>query len=294
MADRTGLTCTRLVVYVLWIVCAGILVTFSLMLHQRIADLPNVIDKCVVESTVDVVHKVDGAFADVNAGVAFDKVRGWVEATATKTITSDLGNRPIQKKLLEDIVNGIGRSVFVNMTLRNDLDEVTTQMYQDVHLFAGMVDHEINSIMHGIVEGIGYVRIALLVALIAFGSTAMLHVLLTAMWSAYSAAAYLSCHNSSLSSVALVRAIRFTVLLTAVVTGAIGAAALLIEKYGLAQIPLVQPLVVCNVGEHLYTLGLATAVAAAVQVIISYGEAMLNGNAYSKISKTENMEMASL
>ena len=258
------------IIYVLWLTCLAGLFSSTFWLNAQLAKLPAALDKCIGSSITDVIHEVDGVLNKDEVGKAFDTLVSWIETTAKKTVASNLDSQPIKAQLLKEVVDGIGHSDFVNMTLRNDMDKFTLRLYQHVHLFASLVEHEVHGIMKGVAMAVGYVQVVLLISWSLFILTSVLHVCFIACWTAYDDA----CHGSTYK-VWLAQVIRYTVLLTTVVVGAIGAVALVFEKYGLSQIQHVQPLDICKIEPQLYTAGLAVSVVAAVQLLVCYLEVMV-------------------
>lgn len=261
--------------YSIWVLATVTLgVSGGLLIHATWDDLSTNIKKCISPSSSNLVQSIENLTLSASDVTNVSALEPFMIATVSKLIVKDDNQgsilKTIENELIKDVVEFIGSKI--------NLDKFDAFVLYVNNTLNALID-QVQSIKQNLLEVIRYIVITQLVILILCVVFTFLHVILIAISSKYRLGVHgVACEESSNRSLSLSVVIRYFILITTTITGTIAALMFLIERYGLKEVPLMDPIITCSLVSHLETYGLFASITAAAVLLITFLEPIgING-----------------
>ena len=285
--------------YAVWALASvGLAIASGFLTHAVQTELEVKLDKCIAESSVELLQSIDGKLADAAAVNNFNEVTDWIQDAARRAIDTQYATQPLKRAVLESIASDVLNNTFSATTkVGQVINDAKMQIYTDIHAVAEVVESEINVVMHTIIDVLQYILIAYLVSLGVCLLATATHVVMVGYSNVYRIAVHggRMPRSAPSGSLALSIVVRYVIMLTVVICGAVAAALLLIEKYVLREVPEIKPLIACRLDSHLEQYGLPAAVLAATLIVGLFVEVVaIHDVTYGKDDCNQGQELMPL
>jgi len=269
---------TEIGFYLIWSLLTVALVTYgSLLIYAVWHELETKLDQCVVRSSERLIDAIENTTSTISEFVNPDNIQAWLTELADGVIDKKLAEKPLRAIAAKAVLNKkIDQGVAL---IRDEVATGESSFFNFVGTTVELIDQQILVVMGTIIDVIGYIAIAQLVALLTGALATLAHIFMIAISRTYRLAVHganlVQTPNRRLSISVL---LRYLILLTTTITGSVAALMFVLERYALKEIPVIKPIVTCSIVSNLEGYGLPTAILAGAIVVIIFLEPIgING-----------------